>query len=415
MSLYIDNKTPSFYDAFYRAIRFHKDGKFREALDAYKEALEIDPYDADTLNNIGCVKDDLGDKEGAYETINKVIRYYPDYAKAYSNRAYLHKNNGAFGTAIMDYNIAIELGLLDSNTFGGRGWCYEKLNVPHKAINDYSKAIDLDSKNPARYMDRARVYLSKNLNEYAICDYRKAIESKYPGCNPNELVTLVSQDRLEDGVKTVRDLLNAGYYLNFGGKINGQFIIITPGTCDRIVLRLSKLHVGKTIKRHLRRYEENYELRITTDINPVMDILEMHYQDENKDSLYLPMLRFYLTALNQSGDSPKAVAVALYKDGRLVAGDIGVLNGRVYTSYTGYHDESSAGTVQLILLARILQEKGFVLWDFGPSTSRWDNYKFRLGADKASAKLYLRLFSVANKSSRESPKRKSKRRLRMPT
>ena len=93
------------------------------------------------------------------------------------------------------------------------------------------------------------------------------------------------------------------------------------------------------------------------------------------------------------------IAEFQYYDGKLVAGELGVITGRVYTSYTGYHDEPYAGTVQLILLARYLQEKRFAFFDYGPSTFEFDTYKLRLGAKKMNSEEYFSLFHKANPGS----------------
>lgn len=72
------------------------------------------------------------------------------------------------------------------------------------------------------------------------------------------------------------------------------------------------------------------------------------------------------------------VSFSLYKDNRLVAGDIGIQIGRTYTSYSGYHDESSTGMVQLILMSQYLDKEGFAFLDFGPPSGF--EYKTYLGA-----------------------------------
>jgi len=137
-----------------------------------------------------------------------------------------------------------------------------------------------------------------------------------------------------------------------------------------------------------------------------MNSIYKHYQEE--DSIYISLTNFFLTALNRKTASPRAVSVALYKDGRLVAGDLGMQIGKIYISFTGYHDEPYAGTVQLILIARYLAENGFVLWDFGPSTARWDAYKLRLGAEKMTTEAYLSLFSSINSGSEKIYKKNKK-------
>jgi Leu/Phe-tRNA-protein transferase len=79
---------------------------------------------------------------------------------------------------------------------------------------------------------------------------------------------------------------------------------------------------------------------------------------------------------------------ALYRDGKLAAGEFGIICGKVYTSYSGFYDEDNAGTVQLILAARHLQEQGFSFFDLGMPL----DYKTDLGAESISAEAFVKLF-----------------------
>ena len=68
-----------------------------------------------------------------------------------------------------------------------------------------------------------------------------------------------------------------------------------------------------------------------------------------------------------------------------------IVCGRVYTSYSGYRDEDNAGTVQMILMIRALEEAGFAFLDFGMPL----NYKTRLGARDISPEEFVGLFRAA--------------------
>jgi Leu/Phe-tRNA-protein transferase len=86
------------------------------------------------------------------------------------------------------------------------------------------------------------------------------------------------------------------------------------------------------------------------------------------------------------------VSFGLYREGRLVAGEFGAAAGRVYTSYSGYHDEDSAGSVQLVLTGRWLRDAGFAFWDLGMDLP----YKRSLGARILSRNFFLELFLGAS-------------------
>jgi Leu/Phe-tRNA-protein transferase len=65
-----------------------------------------------------------------------------------------------------------------------------------------------------------------------------------------------------------------------------------------------------------------------------------------------------------------------------------VAAGRVYTSYSGYHEEDCSGTAQMLLTGRYLRDKGFAFWDLGMPL----DYKDRLGAKNVSPAEFVNLF-----------------------
>ncbi|GHV92799.1 hypothetical protein AGMMS50268_33020 [Spirochaetia bacterium] len=93
---------------------------------------------------------------------------------------------------------------------------------------------------------------------------------------------------------------------------------------------------------------------------------------------------------NHTGVQP--VSFGLYREERLAAGEFGVVAGKVYTSYSGYYDEDSAGTVQLILTGRYLRDAGFAFWDLGMPLE----YKTRLGARSVDRENFLKLRQFQN-------------------
>mmetsp|Transcript_111461 Transcript_111461/g.193195 ORF Transcript_111461/g.193195 Transcript_111461/m.193195 type:complete len:196 (-) Transcript_111461:175-762(-) len=65
-----------------------------------------------------------------------------------------------------------------------------------------------------------------------------------------------------------------------------------------------------------------------------------------------------------------------------LSGEIGFSVGRVYTSLSGWTEERTkegVGTVQLVLLGRWLQKKGYAFWSLGHCYSPEMDYKRQLG------------------------------------
>ena len=181
------------------------------------------------------------------------------------------------------------------------------------------------------------------------------------------------------------------------GTIFKRDIVLPKLHLGRSALYFGNLHVKRSIKRHLSRYE----LRFDTDFNTIMDkCLKTHGEGWLTPSLVqtLFLLRPDHLLHKWSGEPilkpvefPLPVSFSLYRNGHLVAGEFGVISGRVYTSYSGYKEENNAGTVQMILMVRALEEAGFAFLDFGMPL----DYKTDLGALDISPEKFTILFRAA--------------------
>ena len=159
------------------------------------------------------------------------------------------------------------------------------------------------------------------------------------------------------------------------------FILLPKLHLTRSVLSFDNLHIKKSIKRHLNRFE----LRPDTDFDYILDrCIQVH-----GDDWLTPPLAAAIRDIRQNklhGIYP--TSFALYQNGKLVAGEFGIISGRVYTSYSGYYDESNAGTVQLILTTHYLRKNGFAFFDLGMPL----DYKTDLGATDVSPWEFVQCF-----------------------
>ena len=184
--------------------------------------------------------------------------------------------------------------------------------------------------------------------------------------------------------------------------VSKPFYILLPKLhLERSALFFKNLHVKKSIRRYLNRYE----LRADAEFDRILDrCVEKHGGDWLTPPLVECIKKIRQSASNhQSSESPAPginpqpleprpyvypTSFALYRDGELVAGEFGVVYDNVYTSYSGYYDEDNAGTVQLILTTRYLQEHGFSFFDMGMPL----DYKTDMGAIDITPEEFVRLF-----------------------
>jgi Leu/Phe-tRNA-protein transferase len=163
----------------------------------------------------------------------------------------------------------------------------------------------------------------------------------------------------------------------------GDYILLPKLHLERSALFFENLHVKKSIRRLLNRYE----LKADAGFDYIVDrCIEKH----GNDWLTPPLVNCIKNIRNSARLKETAYpsSFALYRNGELVAGEFGVVCGRVYTSYSGYYDEKNAGTAQLILTTRYLKENGFSFFDLGMPM----DYKTGLGAVNILPEEFVKLF-----------------------
>ncbi|MDR2716869.1 MAG: GNAT family N-acetyltransferase [Treponema sp.] len=175
--------------------------------------------------------------------------------------------------------------------------------------------------------------------------------------------------------------LMAAGFLVMSTKVDNEHILLPKLHLTRSALFFDNLHIKKSVKRYLNRYELRYDSDFDFILNRCMEI-------HGGDWLTAPLAAAIRNIRQNRPHGVYPASFALYRNGKIVAGEFGVKAGRVYTSYSGYYDESNAGTVQLILAARYLQEHGFSFFDLGMPL----DYKTDLGATDISPEDFVALF-----------------------
>lgn len=180
-----------------------------------------------------------------------------------------------------------------------------------------------------------------------------------------------------------RNLAYAGFLImSTASVLDGQKTLYLPKLHGlRSVLDLQELHESRSAKRLVHRYE----LRVDQDLETIIDRCA---QVHGEDWLTGDLRNLFKKAASEGISGPRPRSFALYRDDRLVAGEFGVATGRIYTSYSGYRDENSSGTVQMILTGRYLQSQGFTHWDLGMPLP----YKKDLGSRDLDRRTFIQLF-----------------------
>ena len=151
-------------------------GQYQEAIGDYDKAIELNPGFVEAYNNRGNAKNKLGQHQQAIDDFNRVVELDPNYAIAYNNRGIAKNNLEQHQVAIIDFNKAIELNPDFVEAYNNRGVAKSNLEQHQEAIADYDKTIELDPNYAIAYNNRG--FTENNLRQYqeAIADFNKAIE-----------------------------------------------------------------------------------------------------------------------------------------------------------------------------------------------------------------------------------------------
>jgi tetratricopeptide (TPR) repeat protein len=159
-----------------RGLALRSLGKYEEALTQYLKATELEPTNPDVFNNIGNALYDLKKYEEAIAQYIKAIELDSNFVDAYNNRGLALKNLRRYEEAIAQYTKAIELDPNYADAYNNWGDTLYKLGKYEDAIAQYTKAIELDANYVDAYNNLGLALKSLGKNEEAIIQYSKAIE-----------------------------------------------------------------------------------------------------------------------------------------------------------------------------------------------------------------------------------------------
>ena len=215
--------------------------------------------------------------------------------------------------------------------------------------------------------------------------------------DPDKIVDRIIEnskyDKLERGIgltfskKFIDDFMFSGFYFT-SGILNRETLWLAEENTDvnklgyfpllniwkiQTVLFFDDLHISKSINRIM----DNYELRINHDfINVLNKITEYH-----GNVWITPPLKETLIELNKSNSGTKSISFEVYRNGELKACEVGIKTGKIYTSYSGFHNEPSAGSVQIAMMLNYLKNNEYIFCNFGTDDSEKNNaYKKKFGA-----------------------------------
>lgn len=158
---------------------------------------------------------------------------------------------------------------------------------------------------------------------------------------------------------------------------------------DYAILDFKDLHISKKVKKLID--EDSYIFTFNTKFDEVLERFGKQHRDNWLKGEYLELLKNLYKHREQREDF-KIISVELSsKNDELIAGEVGYIIGKTYTSLSGFSSNekkyNNYGNLQLVLLAKFLQKSGFSFWNLGHPHME---YKKKLGVKTYSRSEFLK-------------------------
>jgi len=151
-------------------------GEKEEAIQQFRNALEIKPDYAEVRNNLGHALFDQGEKEEAIAQYRKAIEIKPDYVKARYNLGYALAKEGLTEEAIAQYRKAVEIEPDFVMARNNLGVALDQHGDTEEAIAQYRKVLEITPDNAVALNNLGLALARKGQVDEAILSYRHAIK-----------------------------------------------------------------------------------------------------------------------------------------------------------------------------------------------------------------------------------------------
>ena len=179
-------------------------------------------------------------------------------------------------------------------------------------------------------------------------------------------------------------LAKAGF-ISVTEKYKGEEFLIPEIQYRYALLDFQDLHISKKVQRLLN--QKTFTLEFSSDLDEVFEAINALHKNSWLTPKYLNMLK---ETQQLKSSNFKVQSVELRESGELLAGEIGYIIGKTYTSLSGFSSRQkhhrNYGTVQLVLLAKYLEKSGFYFWNLGHP---FMEYKLALGTKIYERKDFL--------------------------
>ena len=174
---------------------------------------------------------------------------------------------------------------------------------------------------------------------------------------------------------------------------NNKQYLLPEMQFEYALLDFENLIISKSVNKLLEK--NNYKFSINTKFNEVLEKLDNYHEINWLSGKYKEMIMDIYNLNDIDQIEILSIELSNEKD-ELIAGEIGYIIGKTYTSLTGFSSKEKSyknwGKLQMVLLGKYLEKEKYDFWNLGHP---YMQYKFDLGALKYSRIDFLKLWLVS--------------------
>ncbi|MFC1809454.1 tetratricopeptide repeat protein [Candidatus Omnitrophota bacterium] len=171
----MESKRIAAESAFNKALSFESQGEAPKAIDAYKQAIRLNPTVKEAYNNLAAIYADLGIYDKAMLNYKKAVELDSGYSTAWYNLGMIYYSLERYDDAIDSFEKGSEGAPYSKDVlyFLGRAYCHmEKYS---ESIESFQAVISHDTEFYPAHFDIACVYMITNKFNDALFHFNKVL------------------------------------------------------------------------------------------------------------------------------------------------------------------------------------------------------------------------------------------------
>jgi tetratricopeptide (TPR) repeat protein len=183
---------------------------YKDSLDCYQKALELDQSNASTFVGQGVALGKLERDEEALESFEKAIDLDPESVDAWKNRGAALRNLERYEEALESLQKALGLDPEYVDAWVIRGFILSNLWRYEEALASYKKALDLEPKSVSActHQGTALLHLERYEEALTACDRAFKIDSKNPEALNIQALALSLIKNFEKAITAIDEAIN---------------------------------------------------------------------------------------------------------------------------------------------------------------------------------------------------------------